>query len=316
MKASFPPFYLASMAAECYAGLVARQGVAGTTTRYFDCCKNSCSWSNKAPFSAPVNTCDINDKVLSNGKDAPSGCDSNGQAFVCSSQQPYAINDNLAYGFAAVSSSRSESDTCCACYKLSFTSQINGKVMVVQATNIGYDVQSTQFDLALPGGGVGAFPQGCQKQYKAGPSGWGRQYGGVSSRSECAQLPERLQPGCQFRFDWLKGADNPTVSWERVSCPAELVAKTSCRRNDDSKYPAPPTSGGGVTTPPSTGGGNTGGSTGGNTGGNTGGGNSGTGSGSTAARYGQCGGMGYTGPTRCVTGTTCRKQNDYYSQCL
>jgi cellulase len=36
----------------------------------------------------------------------------------------------------------------------------------------------------------------------------------------------------------------------------------------------------------------------------------------TVAKYGQCGGIGYTGPTTCVSGTTCTYSNDYYSQCL
>ena len=35
-----------------------------------------------------------------------------------------------------------------------------------------------------------------------------------------------------------------------------------------------------------------------------------------AAEWGQCGGIGWTGPTTCVSGTTCTFQNDYYSQCL
>ncbi|EKM74254.1 hypothetical protein AGABI1DRAFT_88317 [Agaricus bisporus var. burnettii JB137-S8] len=30
----------------------------------------------------------------------------------------------------------------------------------------------------------------------------------------------------------------------------------------------------------------------------------------------QCGGNGWTGPTTCVSGSTCVKQNDFYSQCL
>jgi len=34
------------------------------------------------------------------------------------------------------------------------------------------------------------------------------------------------------------------------------------------------------------------------------------------AKYGQCGGIGYSGPTGCQSGSTCRKTNDYYSQCL
>jgi len=35
-----------------------------------------------------------------------------------------------------------------------------------------------------------------------------------------------------------------------------------------------------------------------------------------SAEWGQCGGIGWTGPTTCVSGTTCVKSNDYYSQCL
>jgi len=34
------------------------------------------------------------------------------------------------------------------------------------------------------------------------------------------------------------------------------------------------------------------------------------------AKYGQCGGQGYTGSTTCVAGTTCTVSNQYYSQCL
>ncbi|KAI0517441.1 1, 4-beta cellobiohydrolase [Xylaria bambusicola] len=35
-----------------------------------------------------------------------------------------------------------------------------------------------------------------------------------------------------------------------------------------------------------------------------------------AAQYGQCGGIGWSGATCCVSGSTCVAQNDYYSQCL
>ena len=35
-----------------------------------------------------------------------------------------------------------------------------------------------------------------------------------------------------------------------------------------------------------------------------------------AALYGQCGGLGWTGPACCVTGPTCKYSNDWYSQCL
>ena len=66
---------------------------------------------------------------------------------MCSDQSPWAINDDLAYGFAAVSAS---SPNCCSCYQLTFTSTVlSGKKMIVQATNTGDDVGSTQFDLAV-----------------------------------------------------------------------------------------------------------------------------------------------------------------------
>ena len=44
--------------------------------------------------------------------------------------------------------------------------QLLGKRLVVQATNIGYDVASDQFDLLIPGGGVGLF-DACSVQLDA-----------------------------------------------------------------------------------------------------------------------------------------------------
>ncbi|KAH7925352.1 hypothetical protein BV22DRAFT_444626 [Leucogyrophana mollusca] len=35
-----------------------------------------------------------------------------------------------------------------------------------------------------------------------------------------------------------------------------------------------------------------------------------------ASDYGQCGGIGWTGPTTCPSGWTCTVSDDYYSQCL
>ncbi|KZP08601.1 carbohydrate-binding module family 1 protein [Athelia psychrophila] len=34
------------------------------------------------------------------------------------------------------------------------------------------------------------------------------------------------------------------------------------------------------------------------------------------AKYGQCGGTGYSGPTTCAAGSTCKSSSAYYSQCL
>ena len=143
---------------------------------------------------------------------------------MCSDQSPWAVSDSLAYGFAAVSAS---APNCCSCYKLTFTSTaIAGKTMIVQATNTGSDVASTQFDLAIPGGGFGMF-DACTTEWKATSAVWGAQYGGPSTNT-CSQFPTALQPGCGFRWDWMQGADNPDVDFETVDCPAEIVAKSGC----------------------------------------------------------------------------------------
>ncbi|KAG2002588.1 acetyl xylan esterase [Coprinopsis cinerea AmutBmut pab1-1] len=39
-------------------------------------------------------------------------------------------------------------------------------------------------------------------------------------------------------------------------------------------------------------------------------------SGNCASKFAQCGGNGWTGPTCCVSGSTCNKLNDWYSQCV
>jgi hypothetical protein len=113
---------------------------------------------------------------------------------------------------------------------LTFTSgPVSGQKMIVQATNTGGDLGDNHFDIAMPGGGVGIF-NGCSSQFGAPSSGWGQQYGGISSRSECENFPAKLQAGCKWRFDWFKNADNPTVSFKEVTCPANLTAKTGCKR--------------------------------------------------------------------------------------
>lgn len=41
-----------------------------------------------------------------------------------------------------------------------------------------------------------------------------------------------------------------------------------------------------------------------------------TGGAGVSQKYGQCGGIGWTGPTACAAGSTCQAANAYYSQCL
>ncbi|CAI6267321.1 unnamed protein product [Periconia digitata] len=205
----------------------------GKTTRYWDCCKGSCGWSGKASVNQPINSCDKSDNPLADMA-AKNGCESGGSAYMCTSQTPWAVDDNLAYGFAAAKlAGQGESDWCCGCYKLTFTSgPVSGQQMVVQITNTGGDLGNNHFDIAMPGGGVGLF-NACTNQWGAPPNGWGAQYGGISSRSECDSFPEKLKAGCYWRFDWFKGADNPDVTFEKVTCPKALTEKTGCVRNGE-----------------------------------------------------------------------------------
>ncbi|KAI8667474.1 hypothetical protein LRP88_00772 [Fusarium phalaenopsidis] len=208
----------------------------GHSTRYWDCCKPSCSWGGKASVSAPALTCDKNDNPISDAN-AKSGCDG-GSAFACTNYSPFAVNDNLAYGFAATKlAGGSESTWCCACYALTFTTgPVKGKTMVVQSTNTGGDLGENHFDLQMPGGGVGIF-DGCSSQFGGSGLG-GAQYGGISSRSDCDKFPELLKDGCYWRFDWFQNADNPDFTFEQVQCPKALTDISGCVRDDDKTFPA------------------------------------------------------------------------------
>lgn len=101
--------------------LASAQGASGSgqTTRYWDCCKPSCGWSQKTNSGKLIGTCNKNDQPLNDNGATKSGCDSGGSAFMCSNQSPWAVNDTMSYGWAAVRISGSTETTwCCACYEL------------------------------------------------------------------------------------------------------------------------------------------------------------------------------------------------------
>ncbi|ORX45391.1 hypothetical protein BCR36DRAFT_333203 [Piromyces finnis] len=213
------------------------KGETGRTTRYWDCCLASCAW--KENTGGPVvNACEIDGKTLIKNFDYTYGnvC-AGGKGFMCNNNQPWEINEDIAFGFAAASFSKgSQADWCCSCYRLQFTSEeVKGKQMIVQITNTGTDLSDNHFDIQIPGGGVGIF-NGCQKQWNSPADGWGQRSGGINSRSDCSNLPKELQDGCYWRFDWFKNADNPAVTFERVQCPVELTSKSGCVPLDNDKY--------------------------------------------------------------------------------
>ncbi|KAI4131814.1 MAG: hypothetical protein LQ347_002802 [Umbilicaria vellea] len=117
--------------------------------------------------------------------------------------------------------------------------------MVVQAVNINDNVAVNQFAIAIPGGGYG-LNDGCSREWGANSSVWGAQYGGIIGNT-CDQFPGPLQAGCNFRWGYMQGADNPkyvliapqqayvartdlleSVDYFQVTCPAALVAKSGC----------------------------------------------------------------------------------------
>jgi hypothetical protein len=227
-------------------------GCDGFATRYWDCCKPHCGWSGNVS-SGPLASCDASDNSLGGNFDVGSSC-SGGSAYLCHSQTPWALSNRLSYGFAAVSA-RAGSDICGKCYQLDFTggsrsgsdpgsAALSGKSMIVQAINIGGDVGSGQIDIAIPGGGVGAF-NACSDQWDVPSSQLGATYGGflttckqggasdLSAIKSCVMqrctsvLEQRglseLFAACRWFVDWFEAADNPTLRYAEVACPSELM---------------------------------------------------------------------------------------------
>ncbi|KAJ3341434.1 hypothetical protein HDU93_004835 [Gonapodya sp. JEL0774] len=212
-----------------------RTGSANTTT-YWDCCKPSCGWlSNSGLTGVAARSCAASGATLT-AKNVKNPCGGggitgpeDGFAYACTDAVPIVVNSDLAYGFAALPFP--DVEECCACYELTFTSSaIAGKRMVVQKINNGRDLATTQFDLQIPGGGLGIF-DGCSRQFGVDANtNWGFRYGGVTNVTGCGVLPSALQEGCAFRFGWFMGANSPSATYRRVTCPDALVAKSGCNR--------------------------------------------------------------------------------------
>ena len=224
----------------------------GWGSRYWDCCKPHCAWSGKG---GPIaKTCNASQQTLAKGDDMVKSICDGGPAGLCNSQAPFAINDDLAYAFAA-GPGTSYAGSCGSCFLLTFTGEsrhttdartqaLKGKKMVIMISNIGYDVEDGQFDMMIPGGGVGAF-NGCSALW--GINNLGAQHGGflkdcggdkkvtdVATVQKCledkcnsvfASIPD-AKAGCLFHAQWLMAANNPSFTYQELEkCPAELEAK-------------------------------------------------------------------------------------------
>ena len=198
------------------------------TSRYYDCCKASCGWEGKGPLVNPVRSVDKSSLNVS-PVPAKSGCEPGGVSYYDPRQVGFAVTDRLAYGFVAARvQSLMDEPVCCKCFQLTFTSTaIAGKKMIVQVTNSG-GLGEDHFDIAMPGGGMGDFVDGCKSQFQSFDGG--ARWGGVDSADACDKLPPLLQKGCRFRFDWMQGVSNPDADYVEVKCPRRLTEMSGCER--------------------------------------------------------------------------------------
>lgn len=259
-------------------------GQTGWSSRYWDACKPHCSWpgnvdtSSLAAYKADhgaARNCNINDfeipawtlsynvqQFWKGYQGTTSACKSDergggtGGAFVCTDMAPVAVNDTLAYAFVAGPGSGVKG--CGKCYHLQFNGgnhdnnikaahkALKGKHLIVMASNIGHDVEEGQFDMMVPGGGVGQF-DALSSQIGVSKEQLGVTYGGflsscqqtlgydaaVAKYQTCvidmceAVFPNHpnLLRGCKWFAEWYMAADNPTYNWEEVECPKYLVDK-------------------------------------------------------------------------------------------
>ena len=211
-------------------------------SRYWDCCKPACGWEGNLRSGTPMTSCNKQNQSLEGNYEARNACESGGSAYMCWDGHPWAVSDKLAYGFAAASGGNY---VCGRCFQLQFTGSghdgnnagvqgLNGKTMIVQVINNG-GVESNQFDLLIPGGGVGLL-NACTDQW--GTNDLGAQYGGFLRgcngavgcvRNKCQTIfgnkPE-LMAGCEWFLGWFNAADNPNVVYKQIPCPQSIQARS------------------------------------------------------------------------------------------
>jgi hypothetical protein len=214
-----------------------QDGSTGFATRYWDCCKPACAW----PGSQAMESCDSNNSSQGKGNSSQSAC-SSGNSFMCYNYEPWVdpTNANVAYGFAAASGSNY---VCGRCFEVQFsgtgnsggTNGLTQKTMYLQVINNG-GVQSNQFDILIPGGGVGAL-NACTQEWGSSAD-LGSQFGGLfaecNDNVQCTQQkcntvfagkPDLLA-GCNWFLGWFTAADNPNINFKQVTCPSQLTQKS------------------------------------------------------------------------------------------
>lgn len=263
-----------------YTKEIRNNGKTGWNSRYWDGCKPHCSWlssvdtTSEETFQAGrtvARNCNVHDvevpaytlghavqQYWMGYEGTNSACvtkDATG-TFACTDMAPIAVNENLSYAYVAGSGAQYQFG-CGKCYHLQYNGgkndgdvkkthkALNGKHIVVMVSNIGYDVEVGQFDLLIPGGGVGAFDALSTQLGLTDASVLGANGGGIGRvcfeqvgwDGEVADFQKCIIDGCEKAFskwpnllrgckwyaEWYMAADNPTYNWEEVECPQYLI---------------------------------------------------------------------------------------------
>jgi hypothetical protein len=257
-----------------YEKLTTSNAQKGWGSRYWDACKPHCAIrenidTNAVPFSICRN-CDANGKEIPSftlspnvnqwwtGYEGTKSACLGGPAYACMDMAPIAVNDSLAYAYGATSKSNAK---CGQCFQVQFDGGghygtkaahglIKGKTLIIMASNTGTDVEAGQFDIMIPGGGVGMF-DALSTQLGVSKSTLGEQNGGFLTtcqkelnnydlapdkyktcvKNKCDAVfgtnPKfaDLHRGCLWFVNWMHAADNPTYLVKPVTCPAYLAGK-------------------------------------------------------------------------------------------
>ncbi len=231
-------------------------GLNGTSglSRYWNCCKPNCASKEQAAKGNQPRICN-SDMIILYDYNAENKCNG-GHATTCFSHSPFSIDgcDDIGFGFGTVSG---KSDMCGRCFLLEFTGEgvwttkdthrtLKNKKLIIMAINRGYGTDDKLgFDLLVPGGGCGMYPDGCNGIFSGN---LGARYGGLLSDCQdeagmsddeksnterrkclirkCTEVfTGKPREGCLFYAYFLEAAGNPALNYKEVECPLILKDK-------------------------------------------------------------------------------------------
>ena len=256
-----------------YTKEIRNNGKTGWNSRYWDGCKPHCSWLSSVDTTSEetyqagrtvARNCNVHDvevpaftlghavqQYWMGFEGTNSACDTKDPTgtFACTDMAPIAVNEKLSYAYVAGSGKQYQYG-CGKCYHLQYNGgksdgdvkkthkALDGKHTVVMVSNIGHDVVEGQFDLLVPGGGVGAFDALSTQLGLTDASVLGANGGGIGRvcfeqvgwDGEVADFQKCIIDGCEKAFskwpnllrgckwyaEWYMAADNPTYNWEEV----------------------------------------------------------------------------------------------------